>query len=172
MLKRFPESIWAWNKDNKHNGLAYYTPRGFSIVVEYSSHRSKVEGSNPGSFFKLRNRICYWLDQNICSRKFVVQILFLCRQKWSLLTHCTRWALPGNPCWRGRLSTADLLVPTSLDQLLSKLKITYLRFKSSYLNEEVNCTDPSLAVSIPWPYNVLNQAEERGDGRGRGREKV
>jgi hypothetical protein len=45
---------------------------------------------------------------------------------------------------RGRLSTVDLLVLTSLDQFFD-----LLFYKTSYLNEEVNCTEPSLSVSVP-----------------------
>jgi hypothetical protein len=45
------------------------------------------------------------------------------------------------------LSTVDLLVPTSLDQLLLKLKTS--SHKTSYPNQEVNCTETSRAVSIP-----------------------
>jgi hypothetical protein len=38
----------------------------------------------------------------------------------------------------------DLLVQTSLDQLILNLKTLFTFFyKSSYLNEEVNCTEPS-----------------------------
>jgi len=53
---------------------------------------------------------------------------------------------------RGRFDTVDLLVLTSLDQLLLIMKIlsTYLFYKTSYLNEEVNCTKPSPSVSILW----------------------
>jgi hypothetical protein len=44
----------------------------------------------------------------------------------------------------GRLSTVDLLVLTSLDQLLFILKIVFTFFyKTSYLNEEVNGIEPS-----------------------------
>jgi hypothetical protein len=50
----------------------------------------------------------------------------------------------------GRLSTVDLLVLTSLDQLLLIVDIIYLLYKTSYFNEEVNCTEPSPSVSIPW----------------------
>jgi hypothetical protein len=46
----------------------------------------------------------------------------------------------------GRLSTVDLLVLTSLDQLLYYLPF----YKTNNLNEEVNCTEPSSSVSIPW----------------------
>jgi hypothetical protein len=50
---------------------------------------------------------------------------------------------------KGRLCTIDLLV-LSLDQLLFILKILFAIFKTtSYLNEEVNCTEPSSSVSIP-----------------------
>jgi hypothetical protein len=42
--------------------------------------------------------------------------------------------LTSDPSRRGRLSTDDLLVLTSLDQLLFMYE--------TYLNEEVNCTEP------------------------------
>ena len=42
------------------------------------------------------------------------------------------------------ISTIDLLVLASLDQLLSLLKMyIFLSYKTSYLNEEVNRTGPS-----------------------------
>jgi hypothetical protein len=52
---------------------------------------------------------------------------------------------------KGRVSTVHLLVLTSLDQLIFILKILLAYFtKTSYLNEEVNCIEPSPLVSIPW----------------------
>jgi hypothetical protein len=48
-----------------------------------------------------------------------------------------------NTNWRGRLSTVDLLVLTSLDQLLLILQTFFLFYKTSYLIEEVNHTEPS-----------------------------
>ncbi len=50
----------------------------------------------------------------------------------------------------GRLSTVDLLVLTSLDQLLFILKF-YLLFlqKRANVNEEVNCTEPSPQLVFP-----------------------
>ncbi len=50
-------------------------------------------------------------------------------------------------------STIDLLVLTSLDQLLLILKTFLLFSKTSYINEEVNCTELSLSVSVPWHFN-------------------
>ncbi len=50
---------------------------------------------------------------------------------------------------KGIRSTIYLLVQTSLDQLLFILKILFI-FLKKYLNEEVNCTNPSPSVSIPW----------------------
>ncbi len=44
----------------------------------------------------------------------------------------------------GRLSTVDSLVLTSLDQLLSILKII--------IKEEVNCTEPVPSDSVPCDY--------------------
>jgi hypothetical protein len=44
-----------------------------------------------------------------------------------------------------------LLELTSLDQLLLYIEnIMYLFTKTSYLYEEVHCTEPSPSVSIPW----------------------
>ncbi len=57
---------------------------------------------------------------------------------------------PGKSYWRGRLSTADLLVPVSLDELFKKY---YLH--SSYLNEEVNCTQPSVSIPCLKPYKTI-----------------
>jgi hypothetical protein len=51
----------------------------------------------------------------------------------------------GNSCYRGGLSTVDLHLLTSLDQLLFILKILIIYFyKTNNLNKEVNCTKPSL----------------------------
>jgi len=44
----------------------------------------------------------------------------------------------------------ELLVLSSLDQLLFILTILLSSFTKSYLIEEVNCTEPSPLVSIPW----------------------
>ncbi len=54
----------------------------------------------------------------------------------------------GKSYWRESLSTVDLLVPASLDQLLSLLRILFFFYKTSKLNEKVNCTQPSPSVSI------------------------
>ncbi len=62
-----------------------------------------------------------------------------------ILTH------PGKPYWIGSISTVDLLVLTSLDQLLFKLTLNFLFYKATFLNEEVNCTEPSPSVRVPWP---------------------
>jgi hypothetical protein len=53
---------------------------------------------------------------------------------------------------RGGLSTVDLRVLASLDQLLFIMKILFTFFyKTTYPNEKVNCTELSLTVSIPCP---------------------
>ncbi len=54
----------------------------------------------------------------------------------------------GSPYWKGRLSTVDLLVLTSLDQLLLIVNHYLLFYKTSYLNGEVNCTLPSTKCSV------------------------
>jgi len=55
------------------------------------------------------------------------------------------------PCWKGRVSTVDLLVLTNLDRLLFWWKYYLMCSKASYINEEVNCTEPFPSVSVPWP---------------------
>jgi len=66
---------------------------------------------------------------------------------------------PGKSNWKGRLSTVDLLARTSLDQLLWILIVLFIYFKTSFLNEEVNCTEPSPTVSIPWTLTLAEFAE-------------
>ncbi len=56
---------------------------------------------------------------------------------------------PGKSFWKGRLSTVDLFVLTSLDQLHLTLQTLFTFHKTSYLNEEVNHTGPSRSISIP-----------------------
>ena len=58
----------------------------------------------------------------------------------------------------GGLSTVDLLV-TSLDQLLFILKLLFALYKTTYLNKEVNCTEPSPSV-FPG-YRSVNDEENR-----------
>ncbi len=61
--------------------------------------------------------------------------------------------------WRGRVSTLDLLVLTRSDHLILILKIFFVAFyKTSFLNEKVNCTEPSsYSVKVPWGmyYKIL-----------------
>jgi hypothetical protein len=61
----------------------------------------------------------------------------------------------GTSYWKGRLSTVDLLkLTTSLNQLLSKLKILLtILTKTRYLNQEVNSTESCPFIRIPWFYN-------------------
>jgi hypothetical protein len=56
---------------------------------------------------------------------------------------------PVNPYWKGRIGTVDLLILTCSDQLLHLLKIhSFFFYKTSYINEEVNCTQPSPSVRV------------------------
>ncbi len=43
----------------------------------------------------------------------------------------------------------DLLVPTSLDQLLVIMNALFFFYKTSYLNEEVNRSEASHSVGVP-----------------------
>jgi hypothetical protein len=58
---------------------------------------------------------------------------------------------PGKSYWRGRLSTVDLLVLISWDQLLFYFEYNvYFFYKTIYQNKEVNCTEPFPLIRIPW----------------------
>jgi hypothetical protein len=50
---------------------------------------------------------------------------------------------------KGSLSMVDFLVLTSLDQFIFYLKYYLPFYKTSYLNTEFKCTEPSLSVSVP-----------------------
>jgi len=57
------------------------------------------------------------------------------------------------PLLKGKLSTVDLLALTGLDLMLLIFATLFTFFpKTSYLNQEVNCTEPSLSVSVLWLY--------------------
>jgi len=58
-------------------------------------------------------------------------------------------SVPRNPYWSGRISTVGLHVLTSSDQLLLIPQKYFLFYKTSCLNEEINCTEPSPSVSVP-----------------------
>ncbi len=56
----------------------------------------------------------------------------------------------GNPYWRGSISTVDLLSLSSSDQLLFMLKRCFsFSYKTTNLNLEVKCTNPSPSIRIP-----------------------
>ncbi len=57
---------------------------------------------------------------------------------------------PGNTNWKGRLSAVGFLELTSLDQLLLILATSFTFYRTSHINKEVNCTEPSPSVSFPW----------------------
>jgi hypothetical protein len=49
------------------------------------------------------------------------------------------------------MCAVDLLVLTSSDQMFFLLKLCFSFFyKTTYLSEEANCTEPSSSVSVLW----------------------
>jgi hypothetical protein len=54
------------------------------------------------------------------------------------------------PFVREEISIIDLLAFTSLDKMVLKLQ-TLFAYLQNKLPHEVNRTEPSLSVSIPWP---------------------
>ncbi len=68
---------------------------------------------------------------------------------------CKNGSLSREPLLKGRLSTVDLLVLTSLYQMLLIMQTLFTFFnKTSYLEEEVNCTESSPSVRVP---SISNQ---------------
>ncbi len=71
------------------------------------------------------------------------------------------------------ISTIDHLLPTSLDQLVLILKMyTFLLNKTSYLDKEVNCTEPSFQKGFPGGSDreltkKIKTTVKRGRDRGR-----
>jgi len=72
----------------------------------------------------------------------------------------------GKTNWRGRFSTFDLLVLTSLGSAAFEIENSiYFFYQTSYPNEEVNCSEPSSSVSVikhwmtilflPWMNNCV-----------------
>ncbi len=101
-----------------------------------------------------------WMSYAKCrGAVFHPTLIFMCMfMSWGTTESSTQvWAEPGKSYWGGRLSTVGLLVLTSWDQLIFTLKILFsFLYKTSYLNEEINCTEPSLLVSIPCPNLLTN----------------
>ncbi len=65
-----------------------------------------------------------------------------CTEPYLIGVYCNREPLPME-----RLSTVDLQVLTCLDKLLLILQASFTFFyKTSHLNEEVNCTEPSIQL--------------------------
>ncbi len=68
------------------------------------------------------------------------------------VTHFSRETL-----LKGRHSTVDLLALTRLDQLLwMKRTLFNFYYKTRYVNEEVNRTEPSLSGSIPCTFQSVS----------------
>ncbi len=59
------------------------------------------------------------------------------------------YSLARNSYWRGRIITVDLLVLISLVQLLFIESIIDVFYKTIYLNEVVNCIEPSPQKVFP-----------------------
>jgi hypothetical protein len=107
--------------------------------------KASFEMSNPFIFGKIKNLMqIKWKILEIGSTGTVFTKLFS-----SVLMNGQNKLEQGSLTKRGRLSKVDLLVLASLDQLLLILKILFTWFKTSYHNEEVNCTDSPPSVSFP-----------------------
>jgi hypothetical protein len=81
--------------------------------------------------------------------------------RYMVLSHtysCTR-----EPLLKGKISMVDLLVLTSFRAGLFHIEnIVYLCSKKWYFEEEVNCTEPSISVSVPCMYGLKSLKTESG----------
>ncbi len=69
-----------------------------------------------------------------------------------------QWDLPWKSHWRGRLSTTDLFALTKSAPFLLKICVNQF-YKTSYLNEEVIRTEPSVSFRIRWSYLSVHLSE-------------
>ncbi len=98
------------------------------------------------------------LDASVCSLiTFQTSLIYqmLRREAHQFEVHCKLLCFgmlqQGSLTKGGKLSSVDLFVLTSLEQVIFILKIIFTSFcKTSYLNQEVNCTEPSPSVWLPW----------------------
>jgi hypothetical protein len=65
------------------------------------------------------------------------------------VTHLKKNPDTGKSYRKGRFSTNDLHVLTSLDQLHFILRILLPFYNTSYTDEEINCTEPSRPLVFP-----------------------
>ncbi len=64
------------------------------------------------------------------------------------------------PLLKGKAKYGRLPCTNKFGSAAFKLKLHFLLFKkTSYLNEEVSCTDPSPSASLPWPQVHLGGAK-------------
>jgi hypothetical protein len=85
---------------------------------------------------------------------YVTSIASGMKFSYRILLHLSNIS-PGNPNRRGRISSVDLPELTKSDQLFFLLKAFFLFFKTFYFKEEVNCTEPSPSVRVP--FSILSE---------------
>jgi hypothetical protein len=57
---------------------------------------------------------------------------------------------PEKPYWREGSVRQTSLHQLIFDQQHFKLKVFHLSYKTSYIEEEVNCTEHSVSICVPW----------------------
>ncbi len=120
------------------------------IHGEMQSHASQMM-SQGLSKSERRGILLEWFHSTAAAKQAAMSYLF-----FSLSLTC-----PGKSNWRERLGMSDLLLLPSLNQLLFIIKIFLTYFtKQAIFMRFLNCTEPSLSVSIPWCVgkSVLSEA--------------
>jgi hypothetical protein len=126
----------AWKQDFGTNTLAYFALLSVAKKNGYWLQVEDLEVVGEGNWTGGDT----WFD----GRKKAFEV-------WLRLTVWPKAALnPGNTFRSGRFCTVDLLVLINVDQLLFILKEIFFFYKTSYLDGEVNGTEPSHSVSVPW----------------------
>jgi hypothetical protein len=116
------------------------------LCKHYLSEALKCRNVKAGNLAPLERTPLGMTDDNI--NAFFLRHL---RQKPASFSSQVK-SQPGKSYRRGRLSTVGLLALTCLRSAHFKNEnIIYLFYQTSYLNLEVNGTEPSPSVRLPWP---------------------
>jgi hypothetical protein len=131
----FPVSSLIYHKSNlcnDHNNIINVLPQ-LEASLNHSNF-TQLKQSTQSGYIRCLYNVCTYLGHLVLcyiNRANPSCALSACFPKQGSLTEGEA------------LSKVDLFDLTSLDQLLFKLKYSLAVYQTSYLNEEVNCTEPS-----------------------------
>jgi hypothetical protein len=87
---------------------------------------------------------------------FPVVLIHFIFEKWCFVWSILRYLIyPGKSHRGGRLSTVVLLSLITLDHLIMQHNLHF--YKTRYLNEEVNRTEPYPSIRLPWTHRIQSR---------------